>query len=232
MPTFLLLHGGQHGGWCWRHVEPLLQAAGHRTVAPDLPMDDPKAGARDWARHAAACVGTSDGDLVVVAHSRGGFALPLVPELLPVRRLVGISALLPQPNLRFYDYVQTPDGAHALLIGPSPPRTDVETRGENTTWETYRTYFAHDCPEADARWAWERLRHNATTVYTESPTITAWPATPTTSIVMRDDRAVSPDWSRRVARRIGADVVDLPGGHSPFFADPERLAETLVEVAA
>jgi hypothetical protein len=39
MAHFLLLHGACHDGWCWDAVAPILQAAGHRTTAPDLPCD-------------------------------------------------------------------------------------------------------------------------------------------------------------------------------------------------
>ena len=35
--TFLLLHGAWHGAWCWRKLAPLLEAQGHRVIAPDLP---------------------------------------------------------------------------------------------------------------------------------------------------------------------------------------------------
>jgi alpha-beta hydrolase superfamily lysophospholipase len=34
--TFVLVHGGWHGGWCWRHVAPLLRVAGHAVYAPTL----------------------------------------------------------------------------------------------------------------------------------------------------------------------------------------------------
>jgi len=29
MATFVLVHGGWHGGWCWQKVIPFLEAAGH-----------------------------------------------------------------------------------------------------------------------------------------------------------------------------------------------------------
>lgn len=35
--AFVLVHGSWHGGWCWGLVEPELNAAGHATVAIDLP---------------------------------------------------------------------------------------------------------------------------------------------------------------------------------------------------
>src|SRR5688572_18994714 len=36
MATFVLVHGADHGGWCWRRVVPLLRAAGHEVYAPTL----------------------------------------------------------------------------------------------------------------------------------------------------------------------------------------------------
>ena len=36
MATFVLVHGGWHGGWCWQKVIPFLEAAGHEVYAPTL----------------------------------------------------------------------------------------------------------------------------------------------------------------------------------------------------
>src|SRR5215469_4716250 len=36
MATFVLVHGGWHGGWCWQKVIPFLAAAGHELYAPTL----------------------------------------------------------------------------------------------------------------------------------------------------------------------------------------------------
>ena len=44
MTTFVLVHGGYHGGWCWELLIAELEARGHATIAPDLPCDDPDAG--------------------------------------------------------------------------------------------------------------------------------------------------------------------------------------------
>ena len=37
MPTYVLVHGGGHGGWCYDKVTRRLQALGHRVYAPSLP---------------------------------------------------------------------------------------------------------------------------------------------------------------------------------------------------
>jgi len=36
MTTFVLVHGGFHGGWCWKRLVPLLHAAGHDVYTPTL----------------------------------------------------------------------------------------------------------------------------------------------------------------------------------------------------
>lgn len=36
MATYVFVHGGGHGGWCWQRVARLLRAAGHEVFAPTL----------------------------------------------------------------------------------------------------------------------------------------------------------------------------------------------------
>ena len=34
--TFVLVHGGWRGGWCWRRVSDLLEKKGHKVFTPTL----------------------------------------------------------------------------------------------------------------------------------------------------------------------------------------------------
>ena len=36
MATYVLVHGGGHGGWCYRPVARILRSAGHDVHAPTL----------------------------------------------------------------------------------------------------------------------------------------------------------------------------------------------------
>jgi hypothetical protein len=36
MSTYVLVHGGRHGGWCYSKVKQRLEAAGHEVFAPSL----------------------------------------------------------------------------------------------------------------------------------------------------------------------------------------------------
>ena len=47
-------------------------------------------------------------------------------------------------------------------------------------------------------------------------------------MVCKEDRIVIPEWSRRIAHDwLHADVIEIPGSHSPFFSRPRALAELL-----
>ncbi len=105
MTTFVLVHGGWHGGWCWRPVVERLGAAGHRVFAPTL------TGLAD-RRHLIDCVSGPDthvedvvqliewedlSDIVLVGHSYGGTIVTGAASRLPERiaRLVYLDAMVP-----------------------------------------------------------------------------------------------------------------------------------------
>jgi pimeloyl-ACP methyl ester carboxylesterase len=99
------------------------------------------------------------------------------------------------------------------------------------SWETARDFFYHDIPEEEAKAAWSRLRPQDPTIFTEPCPIAAWPSVPSTYVAMTDDRAMNPAWwSRLAVERLGADVVELPGSHSPFLSRPAELIKILASV--
>jgi pimeloyl-ACP methyl ester carboxylesterase len=233
MTTFALLHGGQHGGWCWDLVVDELATRGFRAVAPDMPIEDAAAGAREWAQSVADALGETDEDVVAVAHSMGGMALPVLAALRPVRRMVFLGAVVPVPGMSFLEYLSTEEGARAVTMPMGPDQEPDELGRGACSWATARTYFYADVPEPLARSAWEKLRSNALTVFVEPCPLDTWPDVPSTSLVLTEDAAVSPDWQRLVARgRLGSDVVEIPGSHSPFLTRPAELADALIRIAA
>jgi pimeloyl-ACP methyl ester carboxylesterase len=229
--TFALLHGGQHGGWCWDLLVDELAARGHRAVAPDMPIEDEAAGAREWAQSVADALGDVD-DVVAVAHSMGGMALPVLATIRPVRHMVFLGAVVPVPGMSFLEYLGTPEGSQAVTMPMGPDQEPDELGRGACSWATARAYFYPDVPEDLARSSWEKLRSNALTVFVEPCPLDAWPDVPSTSLILTGDAAVSPEWQRTVARgRLGSDVVELPGSHSPFLTRPAELADALVRIA-
>lgn len=232
MTLFALLHGGMHFGSCWDAVAAQLAQRGHRVVAPDLPVDDDSAGALEWAQAASDAIkGAEDGppseEVVVVAHSISGLCAPVVATLQPVHQVVFVAGLLPVPGQSFVDHLAVNPDA---ITFPEPQEQGAGPFG--LTWESVLAGFYHDCPEVLARRAFDDLRHQSFTVLTERCPIDHWPETRSTYVLMRDDRAVGASWARRNAvGRIGARVIELDGGHSPFFACPAELSAVLLSLS-
>ena len=78
MAIFLLIHGAWHGGWCWRKVVPLLEADGHRALAPDLPghgKDETpltEVTLASYSDRICEIAGAQPGPIILVGHSMGG----------------------------------------------------------------------------------------------------------------------------------------------------------------
>src|SRR3954469_19452908 len=84
--TFVLVHGGGHGGWCWQRVARLLRAEGHEVHTPTLTgfgdrshLDAADFGA--FVDDVASLIELEDlRDIVLVGHSMGGVVVPRVAE--------------------------------------------------------------------------------------------------------------------------------------------------------
>jgi pimeloyl-ACP methyl ester carboxylesterase len=226
--TFALVHGAWHGAWCWERLAPELEARGHRVVAPDLPCDDPNATFETYAEVVLRALEREGEDVVLVGHSLAGNTIPLVAAQRPVRRLVYVCALIPKPGLSFEEQMASePD---TLVRGHQKGLSAPDEQGRSR-WEdeaaARRTFYA-DCDEADARWAFEHLRPQARAAYGVACPLEAFPPEPRTYVVCTEDRIVNPERARRVARgRLDAELVELPGSHSPFLSRPKALADVL-----
>src|ERR1700690_3840583 len=91
MATFVLLHGSFHAAWNWHQVIPLLGARGHASVALDLPghgrdRRSPGDVTLDACVDAVLeVVDATDGEVVLVAHSRNGIVISQAAEARPNR---------------------------------------------------------------------------------------------------------------------------------------------------
>lgn len=232
MATFGLVHGAGHGAWCWERLVPELAALGHRALAMDLPCDDPTAGARRYAEVVDRALPPVE-DLILVGHSLGGLTIPLVAALRPVRRLVFLCALIPVFGRSLVDQMAAePEMFHAVLRGHPGRVSD----SDGTTWlrdeAAARDLYYHDCVPGDVSWAFSRLRPQAVAPRREPCPLRSWPAGERAYIVCREDRALSPDWSRHAAReRLGVTPIELDGSHSPFVSRPADLAAVLDRLA-
>ncbi len=231
MATFGLIHGAWHGAWCWTRVTAELEACGHQARAVDLPIDRPDASTAVYADAVAEAFRGADG-LIVVAHSMAGLVAPLVAARLPLAGLVYLAAVLRRPGSSLAE--DRKDGLNADI---SPPDFGKELKRDAaglTYWPDAASAARHlyqDASPEDAAWAYARLRHQKGYWSDRSPA-SDWPAVAAVSIVCDADHAITPAWSRRVARDwLNLEPIELPGAHSPHLTRPHELAMLLDRLA-
>jgi pimeloyl-ACP methyl ester carboxylesterase len=223
---FALIHGGGGSGSCWELLGDELVAAGHQAIAPDLPVEDNSAGTLEYAKVVVKAIGNTTEEVIVVGHSLGGLTVPVVASLRPCAHMVFLGAMVPIPGQTYRSYLE---GRPGVLTAPTPAHGyDSLGRRGIRPWEDALYAYYHDCPERLARNAWQQLRPQSVTPFSERCPIATWPDVPGTYILMLEDRSVSQEWSREVSReRLGREPLELAGDHSPFLSRPAALARLL-----
>jgi pimeloyl-ACP methyl ester carboxylesterase len=237
MATFVLVHGGAHGGWCWDKLVPELRKRAHAVLAPDLPgMGADRTPFKQlslggWGEFIANLVREGEEPAVLVGHSRGGPVIGEAAERAPeaVLGLIYVSAVMvpagmttmdafaEQPTELMDAATMTPDGLGFILD------REVARRG-----------FYHRAAQADAEAALDRLCAEPMAPNQAPMTVTAerWGRLPRAFIECSDDRALPLALQRKFQKALPCDpVVTLDSDHSPFLCMPAQLASHLDSIA-
>ncbi|MEN3269746.1 alpha/beta fold hydrolase [Pseudonocardia sp.] len=160
MTTFVLVHGGWHGGWSWRRVAPLLRAEGHEVHAPTLTglgdrfhLARPDTGLAMHVEDVITVLELDDlRDVVLVGHSYSGVVITGVAQRCGERigELVYLDAFVPQPGQALLDLVRPERRDFYLSAGD-------EAGGIMPDPETAMDGWAVTDP-ADRAWVRPRLR--------------------------------------------------------------------------
>ena len=236
MATYVLVHGGGHGGWCYGRVAPLLRAEGHDVYTPTLTglgerahlLDDRV----DLHRHVEDVVAVLDFedlyDVVLVGHSYGGMVITGAADRAARRvgRLVFLDAANPvngqslvdvsgpiieavRPMGRVVDGIELvllPAPDAGLLYGVTDPR-DLAWMAERLTGHPWKCFEQRlELEHEEALWA-----------------IPQYHIVCTSTLATRDRRLMEQ------ARAEGR-LWDIDTGHDLMITEPEKTADALLEV--
>jgi pimeloyl-ACP methyl ester carboxylesterase len=216
--SFLLLHGGQHGPWCWDPARSILEGQGHAVEVPDLPGGDGRPVSLDEVADAAGqALHRLPGPSVVVAHSMGGMAGVLVASRHRERvaGLVCAAAVVPKPDVPVL--VDTFGRAGSVLMGalgrPRPIRPVAAY------------LFGHRLPPAERGALLDRLRpEDMSRARVPFPDYSL-AGVPCLYLLALRDRLLRPRTQARFAARLpGGTVIPVDGGHSVPTEHPAVVA--------
>ena len=102
MATYVLVHGGGHGGWCYQRVAPILRSSGHDVYTPTMTglgerahLLDDRVDLNLHIEDVAAVLHYEDlREVILVGHSYGGMVITGVADRVVGRigRLVYLDA--------------------------------------------------------------------------------------------------------------------------------------------
>ena len=230
MATFVLVHGGFHGGWCWAPLVERLEALGHDALAPDMPIDDPAAGFDEYAGAILMAMddqadeGRCSRPVIVVGHSLGGHIAPLVAAQRQCDHLVFLCAVPSE--------LGQPMGLNSLSVITEELRNvtyfaDGEGRIMHSPDSFFRLFY-DGLPAEQALAALRQLRPEGPRTRIDAWPLLEWPDVPRTVVLAADDRVLRLDVAQAVAKQAtGKDAIVLNGGHSVMMSDPDALAAVL-----
>lgn len=220
MATFCLIHGNWHDGSCWQALIDSLEARGHDAIAPDLPFDESGLGYALRAQPAMEAIAGIDGPVVVVGHSVSSAEAALVASEHPEALLVHLC-----PRMGPFAPIDAPPAFRPGFSFP-PSRPDG-----TVVWDedaAIDAMYPRLTPERGRALA-KGLRPGAAPVG-DYP-LAGHPANRSVLVYTTHDEFFEPEFERFMALKLGAESIELPGGHFPMDENPEGLAELLDRLA-
>lgn len=231
-PTIVLVHGAFADGSSWEGVIERLQKLGHRVVAPANPLR----GVEVDSSYLASVVSQIDGPVLLVGHSYGGAVISnAATDALNVVGLVYVAAFAPDTDERLGDLAaESKDSIlmTALVERDYPTGAVGQTAPESLVDPSrFRETFAADLPEERAAVMAVTQRPVAAAAFSDLSGTPAWKSLPSWAVVATADKAAGTDIIRTMARRAGADIVEVESSHVVMVSQPQAVTDVIVKAA-
>lgn len=239
MKTFILIHGSWHSAWNWHKVVPLVEKAGHKAIAIDLPgmgRDKTyisKVKMKTTVEKICELIDSIEGKVILVGHSKNGIMISQAAEYRPhkIEKLIYLAAYL-VPNgktQREYSLLDT-GGMLKPYVTPYP-----ELNAHTLQPAIYKEGLYHDCDEDITELAKVLLSHEPVESGITPLQLTEenFGSVPRYYIECTEDRAVTPFIQQKMYEETPCKkIYRMATSHSPFFSQPETLTEIFCEIAA
>ena len=236
MSTYVLVHGGGHGGWCWVRLARVLREQGHEVYAPTLTgfgdrchLGSPETTFDTFVTDVVQVIEFEDlTDVVLVGHSMGGVVIPRVAQQIRdrIRQVIWLAAVV------------CADGENLLqAVPPSPEMTAAVTVLPDGTIQTDQSLIVEgvlsDGTPEEKEWVLARHRPYPQAALTEPGRLSEFLALglPTGYVIALRDVAVPPDRAAVFADRLPAATrAEVDSSHDCMISRPAETAAALVAV--
>jgi pimeloyl-ACP methyl ester carboxylesterase len=229
-PTIVLEHGAWADASSWRGVIERLQERGFTVLAPPNPLRGGKAD----AAYLVSYLRTVPGPIVLVGHSYGGYVITNAAVGNPaVKALVYLDAFIPDVGenllqrttgsclggdpLKTFDAVPVPGTVDLFIKATADP-----------PFPGLAPCFANGLTAAEAAVVGAVQRPIAANVLLEPSGPPAWKTIPSWAMVGLDDRVITPTEQEFMAKRAGAHIVTVHGGHLALISRADDATDVIM----
>jgi pimeloyl-ACP methyl ester carboxylesterase len=219
--NIVLVHGTWVDGSSWSKVIPILQNAGHKVIAVQLPLHSL---ADDIAtvKRAIDLVGAP---VILVGHSYGGFVITNAAYNNPkVKGLVYLAAFAPKEGQSLSNFVDIAKFPKGFLVVDSAGFIYINPA-------MFPQAFAQDIDPAQADIMAAVQKPFSTSILAEKSGPPAWKQLPTWYQVSENDHAIPPNAERMFAKQINATTISLPSSHASPVSHPNEVAQLILNAA-
>jgi pimeloyl-ACP methyl ester carboxylesterase len=238
MATYVLVHGGGHGGWCYQRVARLLRSAGHEVYTPTLTGLGERSHLLspgiDLDLHITDVVAVLDyedlRDVILVGHSYGGMVITGVADRAAERvgRIVYLDAATPVNGQSLVDVA-------GPIIEATRPSGEVVDGVELVLlpFPEAGLFYGVTDPD-DVAWMADRLTGHPWQCFEQPLRLTneaaLW-AIPQCHIVCSSTLPTRDPELMEKARAAGR-LWEIDTGHDLMITEPGAVGDALLEVAA
>ncbi|MGO7732738.1 alpha/beta hydrolase [Rhizobium leguminosarum] len=220
--SIVLVHGGFVDGSGWEGVYDILKGDGYEVTI----VQNPTVTLEDDVTVTKRAIAAAAGDVVLVGHSYGGVVISEAGTDPKVKSLVYIAAFAPDAGESVSSLIANPvPGAAAPPILPPVDGFLFLDKSK------FAQSFAGDVrPDLAAFMAASQVPWGVGALDGQV-TVPAWKAKPSWYLVATDDKMIPPVAQRGMAKRAGAETVEIPGSHAVYVSNPKAVAKIIEEAA-
>ena len=217
----VLVHGAFADGSGWRNVYNDLTKRGYRVSIVQNPLtsfeDDVAATRRVLDRQ--------DGPTILVGHSWGGTVITEAGVHPKVAGLVYVAAISPdagETTAQQYEGFTT------------PPEFVIQTTKDGYGFvdpAKFKIAFAADASDADAAFLRDTQVPINMSAFGVKLQNAAWKTRPSWAVYGKQDKAFDQRMLQTMAKRIGADTVEVNASHAVFMTQPKAVADVINRAA-
>jgi pimeloyl-ACP methyl ester carboxylesterase len=235
MATFVIVHGAWGGGWSWRHVRALLQAAGHEVFTPTLTglgershLGRPETNLDTHIQDVVNVLEYEDLNGVILAgHSYGGMVVTGVADRTAprLRHLVYLDAFVPPDGKSLVD----------LLSPEARAAREKQVSTLQSVWQLPPRPLAPDTPPDIVAWVTPRRGPQPLQTFLQPIRVTGAAArVPRTYVhcTVKPDGDDFAPFAQQARANSEWTFHTLATGHNLQYFAPEAATEILLGVAA